>query len=110
MEIQNATSSFAALAHETRLRAVRLLVSAMPDGLAAGALAQALGVPGPTLSSHLNILAQAGLVSATRHSRSIIYQANIPQLVALGGYLIDDCCNGRPVLCDVASQPEKACC
>lgn len=85
-----------ALAQDHRLAAFRLLVQAGPDGMAAGALAEALGVPGSSMSFHLAQLAQAGLVVQRRQSRSIIYSAHFPAMTALVSYLTENCCGGAP--------------
>ncbi|MBV1702996.1 MAG: ArsR family transcriptional regulator [Hyphomicrobiales bacterium] len=91
--------ALAALAQPTRLAAFRLLVRHEPDGLAAGDLARALDVPHNTLSVHISLLARAGLVTGARHSRSIIYRANLAAFRALALDLVQDCCGGRPELC-----------
>jgi ArsR family transcriptional regulator, arsenate/arsenite/antimonite-responsive transcriptional repressor len=99
MDLKDAVPALSALAHEGRLAAFRLLVEAGPDGLAAGRLAERLGVPPNTLSANLNILSHAGLIVARRTGRSIIYSSNIGQMRALIGFLIQDCCSGAPELC-----------
>jgi DNA-binding transcriptional ArsR family regulator len=92
--------ALAALAQSTRLDAFRLLVKHEPDGLPQGELARLLDVPQNTLSSHLNILARAGLVRGERQSRSIVYRADLAQLRDMTLYLVKDCCGGNPELCD----------
>lgn len=99
MESNDAIDRLSALAQPTRLEAFRLLVRAEPDGLAAGELARRLGAPANTLSAHLGVLSRAGLISARRHSRSIIYRAEPGQVGALADYLLRDCCQGRAELC-----------
>ena len=94
-----AVAAFGALAQETRLAIYRLLVEAGPDGLAAGAIAEATGVPAPTLSFHLAQLRGAGLVTQRRESRSLIYAVDIARMNALVGFLSDRCCGGQPGLC-----------
>lgn len=86
--------ALAALAQEHRLAAYRLLVQAGPDGIAAGALAQALGVPPSSMSFHLAQLSNAGLVSQRRESRSLIYSADFAAMNGLLGYLTENCCAG----------------
>lgn len=86
--------ALAALAQEHRLAAFRLLVEAGHDGLPAGELAARLAVPPSSLSFHLAQLAQAGLVSQERRSRSIIYRAELAAMTALVGYLTENCCGG----------------
>ena len=102
--------ALAALAQPTRLDAFRALVASEPDGIAAGRLADMLAVPQNTLSTHLNILAHAGLVRGERSSRSIIYRAEIERLQALMLYLIKDCCGGRPELCGQLVAELSPCC
>src|SRR5260370_5638549 len=92
MESEGAILALAALAQPTRLDVFRLLVKHEPDGLAAGAIAQALAVPPNTMSSHLAILARAGLVSAQRLRRSIGYRVDLARLQALVLFMLKDCC------------------
>lgn len=108
MESTNALLVLGALAQPTRLEVVRALVRCAPDGLAAGLLAERLDVPANTLSSHLNILAQAGLVRSARTGRSIVYSVSMDRLRGLILYLLKDCCAGRaelgePLLADLAA-------
>jgi ArsR family transcriptional regulator, arsenate/arsenite/antimonite-responsive transcriptional repressor len=86
--------SLGALAQEHRLAAFRLLVQAGPDGLAAGALAEALGIPSSSLSFHLAQLSNADLVTQRRVSRSIIYAADYGAMNGLLSYLTENCCAG----------------
>lgn len=88
-----------ALAQETRLRIVRLLVQAGPAGIAAGALATSVGVSPSNISFHLKDLERSGLVTAHRQSRSIVYVASVEILAELLQFLIQDCCGGRPEIC-----------
>ncbi len=99
MKERQALSAFAALAQETRLRIVRLLVQAGPDGMAAGAIAEAAGVSASNVSFHLKELTQAGLATAKREARSIYYMADYPALSGLIQFLMRDCCAGHPDIC-----------
>lgn len=99
MDKLDALSAFKALGHETRLDVFRLLVSEAPQGLAAGEIARRLAVVQNTMSSHLAMLTQAGLVTTERQGRNILYRLNTPQLTGLLSYLVDDCCGTRPDLC-----------
>ncbi len=111
MEINNAVKTLSALAQETRLTAFRLLVQAGGPGLAAGDIARSLGIPHNTLSSHIAILANAGLVQAQRNGRSVIYRVNFDGTRALLGYLLEDCCQGSPDLCTpVVNSVLASCC
>ncbi len=99
MDERQALSAFGALSQETRLRILRKLVIAGPAGLAAGAIAGEFEVSASNVSFHLKELEQAGLVSARRDSRSIIYTAAYDSLSALIRFLMEDCCSGRPEIC-----------
>jgi len=109
METSDHLAALSALAQGTRLSVFRLLVRHEPEGLAAGELARALGVPQNTLSAHLNILSHAGLVRGARQSRSIIYRADIERLRQLSAFLMEDCCGGHPDLCAPDKAPARCC-
>lgn len=110
MENSSAIVALSALAQGTRLDAFRLLVSHEPDGLAAGDIARQLDVPQNTMSAHLGILARAGLIRSERHSRSIIYRADLDGLRALTLFLVKDCCAGSPELCAPLLSELAPCC
>jgi DNA-binding transcriptional ArsR family regulator len=94
-----ATKALGALAQPTRLAVFRLLVREGPEGLPAGEVAARVGAQPATLSFHLAQLEQAGLLVSRRASRRIIYAADFAAMRALVGYLLDDCCHGRPEIC-----------
>jgi len=94
MNAVSAVTALGALAQEHRLALFRLLVQAGEDGMAAGAIAEALAVPSSSLSFHLAQLSRAGLVSQERRHRSIIYRADYAAMNALVGYLMENCCQG----------------
>lgn len=94
MDAPDAISALAALAQEHRLAAFRLLVQAGEDGMAAGSIAEALGVPNSSLSFHLAQLSRAGLIRQERRHRSLIYRADYGAMNALVGYLMENCCGG----------------
>jgi ArsR family transcriptional regulator len=110
METSDAITAFAALAQPTRLDTFRLLVKHEPNGVAAGELARTVGVPQNTLSAHLAILSRAGLVIGERHSRSIIYRANIAAFQELTLFMIQDCCGGSAELCGPLIESLQPCC
>ena len=94
----------------TRLDTFRLLVSREPDGVAAGELARLIEVPQNTMSTHLAILARAGLVRGERHSRSIIYRADLERFREVTLFLLKDCCGGRPEVCAPLIADLTPCC
>jgi DNA-binding transcriptional ArsR family regulator len=94
MDSHYAVQALGALAQEHRLAVFRQLVRAGPDGMAAGALAEALGLPNSSLSFHLGQLSKAGLVTQERRHRSIIYRADYVAMNALVGFLMENCCEG----------------
>ena len=112
MQIPTAVEALSALAHGSRLAVFRLLVRAGPDGLPAGEIAREVGALPNTLSSHLTILAHAGLIRSRREGRSILYSADYDGMRDLLGFLMEDCCAGRPEICaPLADLAEKgACC
>ncbi len=97
-----------ALAQDHRLAAFRLLVQAGTDGMAAGALAEAVGVPASSMSFHLAQLSNAGLITQQRRSRSIIYAADYAAMNGLMGYLSENCCGGQPCLPEMTCAPRDA--
>ncbi|WP_275791059.1 ArsR/SmtB family transcription factor [Pararhizobium gei] len=110
MDNSTTVNAFAALAQTTRLDAFRLLVMHEPDGLPAGEIARLLGVPHNTLSTHLAVLQRAGLVTAERHSRSIVYRASLDSLRDVITFLLKDCCAGHPDLCTPLVAALVPCC
>jgi ArsR family transcriptional regulator len=102
--------AFAALAQATRLQAFRVLVASEPAGLAAGEIARRLAAPHNTMSSHLGVLARAGLVTAERHSRSIVYRANLDRARDVVTFLLKDCCGGHPETCSAVIDALASCC
>ncbi len=104
-----ALSAFAALSQETRLRIVRHLVKAGPDGMAAGVIAEAVEASTSNLSFHLKELERAGLIQSRRQSRSIIYSAAYGGLSDLVEFLMRDCCQGHPEVCTPAVAALAAC-
>lgn len=108
MDERQALIAFGAMSQETRLKVVRLLVKAGPDGMAAGNIAEAVGVSASNVSFHLKELERGGLVAARRDSRSIVYSAEFDALSGLIRFLMEDCCAGNPAICEPALAP--ACC
>lgn len=88
MRSEEAIAALAALAQGTRLETFRLLVKREPDGVPAGELARVIEVPQNTMSAHLSILSRAGLVIGERHSRTIIYRANLETFRELTLFMI----------------------
>jgi ArsR family transcriptional regulator, arsenate/arsenite/antimonite-responsive transcriptional repressor len=110
MDSQEAVAALSALAQPTRLDTFRLLVSREPGGVAAGELARLLAIPQNTMSTHLAILARAGLVRGDRHSRSIIYRADLLRFREVTLFLLKDCCAGRPEICAPLIADLTPCC
>jgi ArsR family transcriptional regulator len=110
MDELQALDAFGALSQEIRLQIVRLLVKAGPEGMAAGAIGEALEASSSKLSFHLSHLERAGLVQSRREARSIIYSAAYPALSELVEFLMRDCCQGRPEVCAPAVAALSACC
>lgn len=104
MDAEAAIAALGALAQAHRLALFRLLVQAGEDGLAAGSIAERLGVPNSSLSFHLAQLSRAGLIRQERRHRSIIYRADYGAMNALVAYLMANCCGGA-----ASCAPAPAC-
>jgi DNA-binding transcriptional ArsR family regulator len=104
MDQDEVVAALAALAHEHRLRAYRLLVEAGPDGLPAGTVADRLEMPPSSLTFHLQHLLRAGLISQRRVSRQLIYAMIPAAMNDLVGFLTENCCGGQTV-CAPACNP-----
>lgn len=109
MNIDSALPALAALAHPTRLEAFHLLVRHEPEGLSTGELVDASGLTQSTFSTHLAVLAKAGLVKSEKQGRQQIQRADIDTLRDLMLFLAKDCCQGRPELCEPLLA-ELTCC
>ena len=94
-----ALTVLAALAQGTRLQIMRALLRSHPDGMPAGRIAAVVDGTPSTMSFHLAHLEQAGLARSRRQATSVIYTAVPEALGELVGYLMEECCGGRPELC-----------
>ena len=111
MQLPVAVEALSALAHASRLAVFRLLVRAGAEGMAAGDIAREVGALPNTLSSHLTILGHAGLIRSRRDGRSVIYSADYEGMRGLLGFLIEDCCAGRPEICaPLPNLTQPGCC
>ena len=100
---KQAITILAALAQESRLAVYRLLIEHAPEGLAASAIAEKLGLPNATLSFHLKELSHAGLVSSRQSGRFIYYAPVIEAMNELIGYLTDHCCSQSDGTCSTST-------
>jgi DNA-binding transcriptional ArsR family regulator len=82
----------AAMGTEPRLRIMQLLLSAHPEGLVVGDIGAELGIPGSTLSHHLEKLKNEGLVKVRREGTFMWYSASTEALQELLGFLYAECC------------------
>jgi ArsR family transcriptional regulator len=108
MEKSYAVATLAALAQDHRLETYRLLVQAGPQGMPAGEVAAAIGLPPNTLTFHFDRLRQAGLVTVRREGRSMIYAARYDTMNALLAYLTENCCAGANDACIPAAACKPA--
>lgn len=110
MDMLNALSAFAALSQSTRLDVFRLLVKAGEEGMLAGDISNMLDVKQNTMSANLSILTQSGLIRYERQGRGIRYFADMDGMRGLLAFLMEDCCGGRPELCQpVIDEIASAC-
>jgi ArsR family transcriptional regulator, arsenate/arsenite/antimonite-responsive transcriptional repressor len=107
MEKTDAVSALGALAQDNRLDVYRVLVRAGPEGLPAGAVSEALDLAPNTLTFHFNRLRTAGLVTARRDGRSIIYAARFEAMNELIAFLTENCCGGVPCAPTAARKPAQ---
>lgn len=108
MERSRVLAALSALANETRLELVRMLVPAGPEGIAAGDLARRLGVSASRMSFHLAALEAAGLIASRRVARNVIYSADLAGIGGAIGYLLNDCCCAHPMVRDCCGPPRPA--
>ena len=83
---------FSAIGTEARLRILRLLLSAHPDGMVVGEVAEELDIPSSTLSHHLDKMKNENLVQVQREGTFLRYSANTNALQELLGFLYAECC------------------
>jgi DNA-binding transcriptional ArsR family regulator len=107
MKTNDAVAALKALAQDSRLAAYRALVQAGPEGLAVGDLGEQLKLPGATLTNHLNVLRQAGLVRDVREGRSIRCRADYARMNALLAFLTENCCGSDAADCAPACAPQR---
>ncbi len=98
MNNPEAIAAFLALGQETRLNIFRLIVQRGDSGLTPTELVEQLGVPNATLSFHLKELLHANLLLVERQSRHLIYRPNATLVQSLSGFLLENCCGGKPCL------------
>jgi ArsR family transcriptional regulator, arsenate/arsenite/antimonite-responsive transcriptional repressor len=104
MTIEQAAKQLEALGNVTRLQVYRTLVRAGEVGLPVGQIQERLGIPGSTLSHHLQRLLLTGLVTQERQATSLICRARYPAMNNLIGFLTDECCADA----DCRTQGENA--
>lgn len=105
MKTPEVIEALGALAHEHRLAIYRLLVERGPEGLAAGAIAERIGVVPSSLTFHVQALQRAGLITQRRVSRQLFYAADFGAMNALVGYLTDNCCSQAEAGCSSHCAP-----
>ena len=110
MDQNSALTMLGALAHPARLATFRLLVQHEPEGLSTGELAEALSLTQSTFSTHLAVLAKAGLVQSDKKGRHFIQRVRIDALRELMTFLAKDCCQGRAELCEPLIAELTECC
>jgi ArsR family transcriptional regulator, arsenate/arsenite/antimonite-responsive transcriptional repressor len=91
-ELVRFADMFSAMGTGPRLRIMRTLLSAHPDGMVVGEIGVELGIPPSTLSHHLDKLKNEGLVKVRREGTYLWYSANSEALRELLGFLYAECC------------------
>ncbi len=108
MNNQDAITAFLALGQESRLNIFRLVVQRGDTGLTPSELIEQLGIPNATLSFHLKELTRAGLLLVERQSRNLIYRPNAALVQELSGFLLENCCGGKPCVPATMTIKRKA--
>lgn len=98
LSIDAIAAAFAALGQPSRLKIVRLLLSAYPKGLSAGEIQKELSIAAPTLSHHLDKLRQVGIVTAEKDRQWIWYNVRSEALKSLIDFLFEECCTRNQVV------------
>jgi len=98
VDVAQLADMMAALGNESRLRIVRLLLSAHPAGMVVGELQDELDIPGSTLSHHLEKLRNEDLLAAQREGTFLRYRVNTDALQTLLGFLFAECCGRNKAL------------
>ena len=98
MNEESAVNAFAALSNKSRLRVLKALVEAGPEGMTAGEIARAIDASPSRTSFHLTAMAENGLISSQRQSRQIIYQVRFETVGELVQYLLFDCCRNNSIV------------
>ena len=96
MDRSKALAALSALAHETRLDLIRLLIPQGADGMAAGQIAETLGIAAPRLSFHLSALEQAGLLRSRKVARNVFYSVDPSGIGRTISYVLNGCCCDHP--------------
>jgi DNA-binding transcriptional ArsR family regulator len=92
LDVTRFADMFSAMGTEARLRIIRLLLAAHPEGMVAGEIGEELDIPNSTLSHHLDKLKNEDLVSVQREGTFLRYRANTEALQELVGFLYAECC------------------
>jgi ArsR family transcriptional regulator, arsenate/arsenite/antimonite-responsive transcriptional repressor len=96
MDRSKALAALSALAHETRLDLIRLLIPLGEEGMAAGQIAETLGIAAPRLSFHLSALEQAGLLRSRKAARNVFYSVEARGIGSTISFVLNDCCCDHP--------------
>ncbi len=108
MDRSRVLAALSALSSDVRLDLVRSLIVAGDKGMAQGEIARQLSISASRLSFHLAALEQAGLVTARRMGRNMIYAADHAGIGGVIGYLLHDCCGGHPKVCACSQRKHTA--
>ena len=93
VEVSRFADMLSAMGTEPRLRIIRLLLAAHPDGLVVGDIQNELEIPSSTLSHHLEKLRMEDLVTVERDGTFLLYRANTKALQELLSFLYAECCS-----------------
>jgi len=107
MDRSKALAALSALAHETRLDLIRLLTPQGAEGMAAGQIAERLGIAAPRLSFHLSALEQAGLLRSRKVARNVFYSVDARGIGLTISFVLNDCCCDHPEVLAACSHSRR---
>ena len=96
MSPENAANSFQAMGSDARLSVLRTLIRAGDGGLPVGTIQERTGIAASTLSHHIRVLTDAGVISQRREGRTTVTQADFDHLRDLADYILLECCSDLP--------------
>ena len=100
MDQKQAIECFSAMAQDSRLAILKLLMRESPEGTRVSDISKKLNIVPSTLSGHLSVLRRSGLLNSRRNQREIFYSADLETINDLMLFIVEECCNGNLGSCE----------